>query len=63
MKKSFGAVAWMQQRRAAIDREDEGWTWEERSRKTLDVLKGDPLWERLKSRVVEPAAADARQRP
>lgn len=62
MQKSFDAVTWMCQRRAAIDKEDEGLTWEERSRKTLDVLKGDPLWEGLKSRVVEQAAPGARQR-
>jgi hypothetical protein len=45
----------MRQRRAAIDQEDSGLTWEEKSRKTLDLLKGDPLWERLKSRVAKPA--------
>ena len=56
MKKSFDAVAWMRQRRTAIEKEDRGLTWEEKSRKTLDLLRGDPLWERLKKRVVEPAA-------
>jgi len=30
-KKSFDAVAWMRQRRAEIDREDQGLTWEEKS--------------------------------
>jgi len=29
-------------------------TWEEKARKTRELLKGDPLWERLKDRVVEP---------
>jgi len=53
----------MRQRRAAIDKEDEGLTWEEKSRKTLDVLKGDPLWERLRGRVVDAATPVARQRP
>ena len=61
MKKSFDAVAWMRQRRVAIDKEDEGLTWEEKSRKTLGLLEGDPLWERLKSRVVEPASPTMRQ--
>lgn len=61
MKKSFDAVAWMRQRRAAIDKEDKGLTWEEKSRKTLGVLEGDPLWERLKSRVVEPATPAGHQ--
>jgi hypothetical protein len=51
----------MRQRRAAIDKEDEGLTWEEKSRKTLGVLDGDPLWERLKSRAVEPATPVARR--
>ncbi len=54
MDKSFDAVAWMRKRRAEIDVEDAGLTWEERSRKTREILKGDPLWERLKSRVSGP---------
>jgi len=62
MKKSFGAVAWMQQRRAAIDREDEGWTGGEEPQDPRRS-QGRSALGRLKSRVVEPAAADARQRP
>jgi hypothetical protein len=50
MKKTFDAVAWMRRRRAEIDKEDEGLTWEERSRKTIALLEGDPRWERLKKR-------------
>jgi hypothetical protein len=50
MKKTFDAVEWMRRRRAEIDREDEGLTWEERSRKTVALLKGNPRWERLKRR-------------
>lgn len=52
-KKSFDAVAWMRSRREQIDQEDQGLTWEERRMKTLALLATDPLWQRLKSRVVE----------
>ena len=48
MKKAFDAVAWMRRRRTEIDEEDEGLTWEERSRKTVALLEGNPRWERLK---------------
>ncbi|MBM3332143.1 hypothetical protein FJY68_09915 [candidate division WOR-3 bacterium] len=50
MKKTFDAVAWMRRRRTEIDKEDEGLTWEERSRKTVALLEGNPRWERLKKR-------------
>jgi hypothetical protein len=50
MKKTFDAVEWMRRRRAEIDKEDEGLTWEERSRKTIALLEGNPRWERLKKR-------------
>ena len=50
MKKTFDAVAWMRRRRAEIDKEDEGLAWEERSRKTIALLEGNPRWERLKKR-------------
>ena len=50
MKKAFDAVAWMRRRRTEIDKEDEGLTWEERSRKTVALLEGNPRWERLKRR-------------
>ncbi len=51
MDRAFDAVAWMRKCREEIDREDEGLTWEERFRKTREVLEGDPLWERFKGRV------------
>jgi hypothetical protein len=50
MKKAFDAVEWMRRRRTEIDQEDEGLTWEERSRKTIALLEGNPHWERLKKR-------------
>lgn len=55
--KSFDAVAWMRKRRVEIDEEDEGLTWEERTKKTLELLENDPLWKRLKSRVMKHASA------
>ena len=57
MKKGFDAVAWMRQRRAEIDREDEGLSWQEKREKTLRLLAHDPLWLRLKQRVVGQASA------
>jgi hypothetical protein len=47
MTKNFDAVAWMRRRREEIDREDAGLTWQERSEKTRQLLKNDPLWQRL----------------
>ncbi|MBM3333859.1 hypothetical protein FJY63_04285 [Candidatus Sumerlaeota bacterium] len=52
MNKRFDAVGFMRKRRAEIDREDADLTWEKKSKKTQDTLKGDPIWERLKERVV-----------
>ncbi len=54
MEKPFDAVAWMRKRRAQIDKEDEGLTWEEKARETVDLLHDDPLWKRLKRRVAAP---------
>jgi len=54
MSKSFDAVGFMRRRREEIDREDEGLSWEERARKTRELLSKDPLWLRLKDRVAEP---------
>jgi hypothetical protein len=51
MKNKFDAVAWMRKRREEIDREDAGLSWDEKSRKTLELLANDPLWNRLKHRV------------
>ncbi|MEK7476033.1 MAG: hypothetical protein AAB152_10450 [Candidatus Coatesbacteria bacterium] len=55
MKKGFDAVEWMRARREAIDREDAGLSWKAKAQRTLDLLKDDPLWERLKHRTAEPA--------
>lgn len=56
MTEPFDAVAWMRQKRAAIDEQDKGLPWEEKSRKTLELLQGDPLWERIEGRIAEPPA-------
>ncbi len=61
MGKRFDAVAWMRQQRAAIDEEDKGLTWEEKRRKTLALLEGDPLWDRLKSRAAQRASPKPRR--
>ena len=52
----FDAVAWMRKRRAEIDEEDNGLSWEEKARKTRHLLRNDPLWKRLKSRVMRTEA-------
>ncbi len=52
MNKDFDTVSWMRQRRAEIDEEDKGLTWEQKARKTTDLLQADPLWTRLKGRMV-----------
>ncbi len=52
MKKDFDAVAFMRKRRAEIDDEDAGLTWEERSVKTRALLEDDPLCLRLRERHV-----------
>ena len=52
MDKIFDAVAFMRKRREEIDQEDAGLSWEEKSRKTVESLRGNPLWERLKDRRV-----------
>ncbi len=56
MKKNFNAVAWMRKRRMEIDEEDQGLSWVEKRKKTRELLEGDPLWRRLKSRLVIPAS-------
>ncbi len=52
MNKDFDTVAWMRKRRSEIDEEDEGLTWEQKVRKTTGLLQDDPLWARVKERVV-----------
>jgi hypothetical protein len=54
MNKPFDAVAWMRKRRAEIEEQDSGLTWEERTQKTMERLRDDPLWRRLKDRVASP---------
>jgi hypothetical protein len=56
MSKDFDAVAFMRRRREEIDREDEGLSREERSRKTRKLLENDPLWLYLKDRLAEPVS-------
>jgi hypothetical protein len=56
VKKSFDAVGWMQKRRAEIDKEDHGLSWEEKAEKTRKLLLKDRLWLRLKNRMVESTA-------
>lgn len=51
MNRPFNAVAFMRRRREEIDRDDEGLTWEEKSRRTLELLGEDPLWTRFEGRV------------
>ena len=54
MSKAFDTVGWMRKRRTQIDREDEGLSWEDKSRKTLKALENDPLWKKLSKRLVRP---------
>jgi hypothetical protein len=51
VNKTFDAVAFMRKRREEIERDDAGLNWEQKTEKTLESLKGDPLWERVKERV------------
>jgi hypothetical protein len=53
VKKTFDAVAWMRKRRIEIDEEDKGLSWEEKREKTQRLLEKDPLWLRLKGRLIE----------
>ncbi len=55
MSKDFDAVAFMRRRREEIELEDEGLSWEERAGKTREILEKDPLWERLRDRLVDPS--------
>lgn len=56
MAKEFDAVDWVRKRREEIDDEDRGLSWSEQSSKTLDLLRDDPLWRYLRSRVCFRAA-------
>jgi hypothetical protein len=55
LKKNFDAVVWMRKRRIEIDNEDKGLSWEEKRKKMRKLLERDPLWLKLKNRVVEPS--------
>ena len=59
MKKTFDAVAWMRKRRKEIDEEDRELSWEEKRQKTRRLLKRDPIWLKLKHRVVESTVISA----
>jgi hypothetical protein len=64
MSKGFDAVAWMRSRRTEIDEADRGLSWEDKARKTAEMLRNDPLWKRLRSRVAKPARGlPARKEP
>jgi len=43
MKKTFDAVQWMRRRREEIDEEDQGLSWEEKRRKTHEIVLRDPI--------------------
>jgi len=54
MRKRLDAVAWMRMQWAKIDEEDQGLSWEQKRRKTRQLLETDPLWQRLRCRIVKP---------
>ena len=53
VRKRFNAVEFMRRRRAEIDEEDKDLSWEEKTQKTLAILKDDPIWNWLKDRRVK----------
>ncbi len=55
MTRPFRAVEWMRQVRARIDEDDAGLSWQDKQQKTLTILEKDPLWTKLRIRVVEAA--------
>jgi len=55
--KTFDAVVWMRTRREKIDEEDQGLSWEKKHNKTRQIIENDPLWRRLKDRVVKPSGS------
>lgn len=54
MTETFKAVEWMRQVRALIDAEEEGLGWTDKHRKTIEILEKDPLWQKLKGRIIDP---------
>jgi len=61
MKKTFDAVAWMRKRRIEIDEEDKELSWDEKREKTRRLIEQDPLWLRLKDRLIEPTKFSAKR--
>jgi hypothetical protein len=59
MNSDFHAVEFMRRRRAEIEKEDEGLTWEQRSEKTLRLLANNPRWLRLRRRLAKPNRSTA----
>ena len=55
--KDFDAIAWMRRRREKIDEEDRGLSWDEKHIKTRQLIENDPLWLRLRGRVVKPSGS------
>lgn len=54
--RSFDAVAWMRRKREEQDDEIRRCGWDESRRRMMERLQNDPLWLRLKNRVVEPTS-------
>lgn len=61
MKKTFDAVSWMRKRREEIDKEDASLSWEAKKQKTYAVISDDPLWQKLKSRVVSESQSQQKE--
>ncbi len=57
MNENFRAVEWMREKRSLTDEEDRDLTWREKTRRTEKLLEKDPLWQRLKTRVIAPTPA------
>ncbi len=53
-KKTFDAVRWMRQRREQIDEEDRGLTWEQKRRKTHEIISRDPLLREFRAEIRTP---------
>ncbi|MBI4610613.1 MAG: hypothetical protein HY726_16580 [Candidatus Rokubacteria bacterium] len=56
MTEMFKAVEWMRHVRTQIDAEDAGLGWSDKHQKTIKILEKDPLWHRLKSRMMDSRA-------
>ena len=57
--KNFDSVGFMRRRRIEIEKEDAGLGWEDRQKKTLEILADDPLWQSLRGRQVKATPAGA----